>query len=64
MLAAAAVALGVLHVVGAGDPQAVHTVRALVYDPAHGALVRMDLPGWFVRAISVGGQRRILVWTE
>jgi len=49
----------ILHPPAAAAPQALHALRALVYDPARGTLSRMDLPGWVVRAISVGGRVRL-----
>ena len=43
----------------AGPRTPLGTLHALGYDRQEGRLSRVDLPGWFVRAISAGGRIRL-----
>ncbi|HEY7289391.1 MAG TPA: hypothetical protein VH583_06095 [Vicinamibacterales bacterium] len=49
----------VLHRPADGPRRPVGALHALGYDASEGRLSRLDLPGWFVRAVSAGGRIRL-----
>ena len=49
----------VLHRNPTGEPRPVNVFHIVQYDARAGHISRIDLPGWFVRAVSAGGRIRI-----
>ena len=49
----------VLHKNPTGERRAVNTFHVVQYDARAGHISRIDLPGWFVRAVSAGGRIRL-----
>ncbi len=49
----------VLHKNPSGERRAVNAFHVVQYDARAGHISRIDLPGWFVRAVSAGGRIRL-----